>query len=88
MSRSTRATAPWARWGRRMLRYSLVSLVSIVVSQAVLMAAFGMLHGAARLANVVACAAGTVPSYYLNRTWAWGRRGRSHLWKQVVPFTT
>ena len=87
MPRSTRAAAPWARWGRRMVPYSLVSLVSIVVSQAVLMAAFGMLHWA-RLANVVACAAGTVPSYYLNRSWAWGRRGRSHLWKQVVPFTT
>jgi cellulose synthase/poly-beta-1,6-N-acetylglucosamine synthase-like glycosyltransferase/putative flippase GtrA len=69
-----------------MLRYSLVSLVSIAVSQAVLMAAFGMLHWTARLANVIACAAGTVPSYYLNRSWAWGRRGRSHLWREVVPF--
>jgi putative flippase GtrA len=86
MSRSTRAAGPWALLGRRMLRYSLVSLVSIAVSQAVLMAAFGMPHWTARLANVVACAAGTVPSYYLNRTWAWGRRGRSHLWKEVVPF--
>jgi putative flippase GtrA len=86
MSRSTRATGRWARLGRRMLRYSLVSLVSIAVSQAVLMAVFGALHGTARLANVVACAAGTVPSYYLNRSWAWGRRGRSHLWKEVVPF--
>jgi glycosyltransferase XagB len=86
MSRSTRAAGLWARLGRRMLRYSLVSLVSIAVSQAVLMAAFGALHWTARLANVVACAAGTVPSYYLNRSWAWGRRGRSHLWKEVVPF--
>ncbi len=76
----------WGRWGGRMLRYSLVSLVSIAVSQTVLMAAFGLLHWTARLANVVACAAGTVPSYYLNRSWAWGRRGRSHLWKEVAPF--
>jgi glycosyltransferase XagB len=86
MSRSARAAGRWARLGGRMLRYSLVSLVSIAVSQAVLMAAFGALHWTARLANVVACAAGTVPSYYLNRSWAWGRRGRSHLWKEVVPF--
>jgi putative flippase GtrA len=69
-----------------MVRYSLVSLVSIAVSQSVLMVAFGMLHWTARLANVAACAVATVPSYYLNRSWAWGRRGRSHLWREVVPF--
>ena len=70
----------------KVLRYSLVSLVSIAVSQSVLMVAFGMLHWTASAANVVACAVATVPSYYLNRCWAWGRRGRSHLWREVVPF--
>jgi putative flippase GtrA len=69
-----------------MLRSSLVSVISIAVSQSVLAVAFGMLHWTARLANVVACAVATVPSYYLNRSWAWGRRGRSYLWKEVVPF--
>jgi putative flippase GtrA len=69
-----------------MLRYSLVSLVSIAVSQSVLAVAFGMLHWTARISNIVACAVATVPSYYLNRSWAWGRRGRSHLWREVVPF--
>ena len=88
-ARLRRHVAParaWGRWGGRMLRYSLVSLVSIAVSQAVLVGAFGLLHWTARLSNVLACAAGTVPSYYLNRSWAWGRRGRSQLWKEVVPF--
>jgi putative flippase GtrA len=63
-----------------------VSLVSVAVSQSVLMVGFGLLHWTASAANVVACAVATVPSYYLNRCWAWGRRGRSHLWKEVVPF--
>jgi putative flippase GtrA len=70
----------------KVLRYSLVSLVSVAVSQSVLMVAFGMLHWTARLSNVVACGVATVPSYYLNRSWAWGRRGRSHPWREVVPF--
>lgn len=83
MSRLTPAASLW--W-RKVLRYSLVSLISIAVSQSVLMVAFGLLHWTARLANVAACAVATVPSYYLNRSWAWGRRGRSHLWKEVVPF--
>jgi putative flippase GtrA len=34
----------------------------------------------------VATAAGTIPSYELNRKWAWGKTGKSHLWKEVVPF--
>jgi cellulose synthase/poly-beta-1,6-N-acetylglucosamine synthase-like glycosyltransferase/putative flippase GtrA len=75
-----------ARLGRKLLRYSLASMVSIAVSQSVLMVAFGIWHWTASLANVAACAVATVPSYYLNRSWAWGRRGRSHLWKEVVPF--
>ena len=82
----SRLTEAVRRWGRKMLRYSLVSLISIAVSQSVLVVAFGMLHWTARLANLAACAVATVPSYYLNRSWAWGRRGRSHLWKEVVPF--
>jgi glycosyltransferase XagB len=68
------------------VRYSLVSLISIAISQSVLMVAFGMLHWTARLSNVVACAVATVPSYYLNRTWTWGRGGASSLWREVVPF--
>ena len=27
-----------------------------------------------------------MPSYELNRKWAWGKSGPSHLWKEVVPF--
>jgi putative flippase GtrA len=28
----------------------------------------------------------TVPSYTLNRRWVWGKGGKSHLWREVVPF--
>ncbi|HEX2117654.1 MAG TPA: hypothetical protein VHF91_00595, partial [Acidimicrobiales bacterium] len=24
--------------------------------------------------------------YYLNRKWAWGKKGKSHLMKEIVPF--
>jgi cellulose synthase/poly-beta-1,6-N-acetylglucosamine synthase-like glycosyltransferase/putative flippase GtrA len=71
---------------RKIVRYSLVSLISIAISQSVLVVAFGVLHWTASLSNIVACAVATVPSYYLNRTWAWGRRGASRLWGEVVPF--
>jgi glycosyltransferase XagB len=71
---------------RKLVRYSLVSLISIAISQSVLMVAFGMLRWTASLSNIVACAVATVPSYHLNRTWTWGRRGTSRLWREVVPF--
>jgi hypothetical protein len=27
-----------------------------------------------------------MPSYFLNRMWVWGKSGKSHLWREVVPF--
>ena len=72
--------------GKKVIRYSLVSVVSVIVSQVVLIFAFGALHWTARSANVLACTVATVPSYELNRKWAWGKHGKSHLWKEVVPF--
>jgi putative flippase GtrA len=70
----------------RAVRYSLASVVSIVISQSVLVLAFGVGHLPARTSNVLACIVATGPSYYLNRTWAWGRGGKSNLWREVVPF--
>ena len=72
--------------GKKIVRYTMVSIISVVISQAVLAFVFGILHWTARSANVLATAVGTVPSYELNRKWAWGKRGKSHLWKEVVPF--
>jgi putative flippase GtrA len=83
---SSLRTPPAGSWPRKIVRYSLVSLISIAISQSVLMVAFGMLHWTASLSNIVACTVATVPSYHLNRTWAWGRRGTSRLWGEVVPF--
>lgn len=68
------------------MRYSLVSVVSVAVSQVALFLFFGVAHWTARSANIAAFCAGGIPSYYLNRRWTWGKSGRSHLWREVVPF--
>src|SRR4051812_34628626 len=72
--------------GRTAIKYTLTSAVAVAVNQVVLFTLFGVFHWAARWANVSAVAVSTVPSYVLNRHWAWGKRGKSHLWKEVVPF--
>jgi putative flippase GtrA len=74
--------------GRKLIRYTLVSIISVIVSQIVLIILVGPIGWAARTANIVATGVGTVPSYELNRRWAWGKKGRGHLWKEVVPFWT
>ena len=74
--------------GKKMIRYTLVSVVSVIVSELVLAFCFGILHWAARWSNVTACAVATIPSYELNRKWAWGKHGKSHMWKEIVPFWT
>lgn len=82
---------PWSLYrtdaGRKMIRYSAVSVISAAVSFTVLGIVYGVLRlwtevPSALFANVVA----GVPSYYLNRRWVWGKSGRSHLMKEVVPF--
>ena len=72
--------------GRKPILYSLVSVISVAVSQVVLIVCHGVLDISAEVSNVIAVAAGTVPSYSLNRRWVWGKSTKSHLWKEVVPF--
>lgn len=74
--------------GQKAIRYTLVSVVSTVVSQITLVILFGLFDFTARSSNVWACIVGGVPSYWLNRKWAWGKSGKSHLWKEVMPFWT
>lgn len=72
---------------KRLFRYSMVSVVSTAVSFGVLAIVFGVLRLWGEVASTVfANAVATVPSYYLNRKWVWGKRGRSHLLKEIVPF--
>lgn len=70
--------------GKKMVRYSLVSVISVIVSQIMLFIAQSF--WSARSANIFAVCVSAVPSYYLNRAWAWGKTGKSHLVKEILPF--
>lgn len=69
-----------------MFRYSMASVVSVIVSVALLVLFDGLLRWGAVVSSTLATAIATLPSYELNRRWAWGKSGRGHLWKEVVPF--
>jgi putative flippase GtrA len=73
--------------GKRMFRYTMVSVISTAFSLGLLALVFGILHLWSEVPSAIfANAVATVPSYYLNRKWAWGKSGKSHLVKEVLPF--
>jgi putative flippase GtrA len=72
--------------GQKAIRYTMVSVIAVVISQVALAILYGGLHWTARSANIGAAVCGGLPSYYLNRRWAWGKTGKSHMWREVVPF--
>ncbi|MDQ6927363.1 MAG: GtrA family protein [Actinomycetota bacterium] len=72
--------------GVKLIRYTAVSGVSVVVFELLLFITLGLLKWDARGANVFSVSVSAIPSYYLNRKWAWGKSGRSHFMKEVVPF--
>jgi len=73
--------------GRKQVRYFMASVVATLVSFAVYVVSYGPLRlGSAVQCNILSTAVGAVPSYFLNRSWAWGKSGRSHFLKEIVPF--
>lgn len=70
----------------KLLRYSLGSAVAFGVSEIVFVVLFAPHVLGAKGSSIVASVAGVVPGYFLNRNWTWGRRGRSSLWRETVPY--
>jgi len=73
--------------GKKLIRFTLSSVVTTGVSLSAILITYGfhIIHGvitATLFGNVVAI----VPSYYLNRMWAWGKRGKSHFRNEVIPY--
>ena len=70
----------------RMARCLSVSVLTTILSLVTLALLVGWWGTTPWLANVIATAVGTVPSYVLNRRWVWGRDGPGDVWREVVPF--
>jgi putative flippase GtrA len=73
--------------GMKLVRYTTVSAISAVTSVVILTIVYGVLGlwtevWSVLFSNVMA----GIPSYFLNRQWVWGKSGRSHIWREVIPF--
>lgn len=73
--------------GLKVVRYTLVSVISALTSLVILTIVYGVLRlwgevVSTLFANIMA----GIPSYILNRRWVWGKSGRSHIWREILPF--
>ena len=71
--------------GQKFLKYSAVSVVAVIVGEVSLYTLLTIGLSPA-WANVGQTSIATIPSYYLNHRWAWGKSGKGHLWREAVPF--
>ncbi len=71
----------------KLIKYAGVSVISTIVSQVTLLLVFGVFRLMSEVpANILANGLATLPSNTLNRRWVWGKGGKSHFWREVVPF--
>jgi len=73
-------------WSQKFIRYSMVSAVAIVISQVTILICAWLFDLSGVAANAIGAVVSTPASYELNRKWAWGKSGKSHMWKEVAPF--
>ncbi len=73
--------------GKKLIKYAAGSGISAVISQVAFILSFGVLHlYGSRGSSILATLVGAVPSYFLNRNWAWQKRSRSSVGREVVPY--
>ena len=73
-----------ARWVK-VWRYTVGSVIAAVTSLVVFAVAFGLGLGNVP-ANILAFIAGAVPNWILNRSWAWQRKGRVHVRREIILY--
>ena len=66
------------------LRYVMVSVVNVLVGGGLLVVLQHWMRPT--FANICGVAISAIPAYYMNRAWVWGKRGKSHWKKEVLPF--
>jgi putative flippase GtrA len=72
--------------GRRALRYSATSVVGVIGSL-ILLQIFHILVGwTAVWSNFTAACLMSIPVFLLNKYWVWGKSGRAHIRREVLPF--
>lgn len=68
------------------VRYGAGSIVATVCSEVAFLLVYGPAHASTTWASIIGWLAGAVPNYVLNRSWAWGLRGKPSLRRELLPY--
>ncbi len=71
---------------QKLLRYAGVSAIGVVNGQTLLWLFHARWGWGAAVANLLAVTLATVPNYFLNRAWVWGKTGSHSVSAELVPF--
>lgn len=72
--------------GRRMIRYASTSLICVGITQVLIVIFYKGLEWSEVESNLAATMLTSIPAYLLNKYWVWGKRGRPHMRREVIPF--
>ncbi len=72
--------------GRRAIRYVATSGIGVVLTQVLLALFLHGFHWRSGVSNVVAVSVVSIPAFLLNKYWVWGKRGKAHMRREVLPF--
>lgn len=79
--------------GRRAIRYSATSLICVGITQVLIILFYKVIKldvtdvaSPAVQANLAATMLTSIPAFALNKYWVWGKRGRAHMRREVLPF--
>jgi putative flippase GtrA len=73
-------------WTPKIAKYTTGSVVATVVGQLTFLVMYGSGVAGPRVSTLVAFLAAAVPNYWLSRHWAWRRRGRPDLLRELLPY--
>lgn len=72
--------------GKRALRYSATSLICVAITQILILVFYRGFRVSETRSNLAATMLTSVPAFVLNKYWVWGKRGRAHMRREVLPF--
>jgi putative flippase GtrA len=83
-------TALWAHSkteaGQRAIRYSATSLICVGITQVLIIFFYNGVNLTPVESNLSATMLTSIPAFALNKYWVWGKRGRAHMRREVLPF--
>ena len=69
-----------------MIRYASTSLICVAITQILIIILYGIVKLQEVPANLAATMLTSIPAYMLNKYWVWGKKGRPHMRREVIPF--